>query len=869
MTENSSKKKRIFQIAKDLNISHTEIMEFLERTGEKVASHMSPVEPEVYDRILGEFAKERVIVERSRKEKARIDIQRARVRETKTTRFDKILSPAEQRLLEAEEKLKLQESREEAIRQKKIEEEKSAAEAVEAAKVEAEAAKAAKESEKARAETPSAAGNAKAGKPAPASRDEKKPDKHAGPRRDSKSITGQPLKPAAKAGDKESTQPKAKLKRIDMREIASKVNQGKKRHGKFKKVDPTKVKSAKKAMKQTLASMSGKDRKRRPTRGRDQHREEIVETEETTRQNIKVHEFISVSKLAAAMNISAMDVISTCMGMGIMVTINQRLDMETLSLITDELGFDIDSDNVLDDEKILEQISEESPGENLEKRPPIVTVMGHVDHGKTSLLDYIRSENVVGGESGGITQHIGAHEVELPGGEKITFLDTPGHAAFTAMRARGAQVTDIVVLIVSADDAVMPQTIEAINHSKAAGVSIIVAINKVDKPDADTERVKRELSEQNVLVEDWGGKYQCAEISAKTGQGVEELLEKILLESEMLDLKASKTARANGAVIESKLDRGLGPVATVLVQKGTIKIGDTFLCGSQIGRIRAMQNERGSNVKTAGPSDPVQIQGFDGVAQAGDRFIIFQDEREAKRISSERIRVKREVAQRQKSVSTLDEISRQIREGKVKHLSILVKADVDGSLEAIADTFYNLGTDEVAVNIIHRGVGMVSETDVLLAQASGAVIISFRVTTAVGAKLLAKNEKIEIRNYDVIYDAVNEIRLTLEGLLEPEKVETPLGVAEVRAVFKVPKFGFIAGCYMKEGKAVRAAYLRVIRDGEMIHEGTLTTLRRFKDDVKDVQEGFECGIGVENFKAFEEGDLIEVYEIKEVKRTLA
>lgn len=863
MTDSSSKKKRIFQIAKDLNISHTEIMEFLDRAGEKVASHMSPVEPDVYDRILGEFAKERVIVERSRKEKARIDIQRARVRETKTTRFDKILSPAEQRLLEEEEKLKLQASREEAIRQNLIDEEKSAADAAEAAKAEAEAAKAAIEDEKAIIEA------RKAGKPIPASRDEIKPDRYAGPRQDSKSKSRQTLKPAATAGDKASQQPKAKLKRIDMREIASKVNQGKKRHSKSKKVDSTKVKSAKKAMKQTLASMSGKDRKRRPTRSRDRQLEENVETEVTKRKIIKVHEFISVGKLAAAMDISSMDVISTCMAMGIMVTINQRLDMETLSLITDELGFDIDSDNLLDDEKILEQLAEDGADENLEKRPPIVTVMGHVDHGKTSLLDYIRSENVVAGESGGITQHIGAHEVELPGGEKITFLDTPGHAAFTAMRARGAQITDIVVLIVSADDAVMPQTIEAINHSKAAGVSIIVAINKIDKPDADAEKVKRELSEQNVLVEDWGGKYQCAEISAKTGQGVEELLEKILLESEMLDLKASKTAQANGTVIESKLDRGLGPVATVLVQKGTLKIGDTFLCGSQIGRIRAMQNERGSNIKTAEPSDPVQIQGFDGVAQAGDRFIVFQDEREAKRISSERIRVKREVAHRQKSVRTLDEISRLIREGEVKHLSILVKADVDGSLEAIADTFYNLGTDEVAVNIIHRGVGMVSETDVLLAQASGAVIIAFRVKTAVGAKLLAKNEKIEIRDYDVIYDAINEIKLTLEGLLEPEQVETPLGVAEVRAVFRVPKFGFIAGCYMKEGKAVRAAYLRVIRDGENIHEGTLTTLRRFKDDVKDVQEGFECGIGVENFKDFEEGDLIEVYEIKEVKRTLA
>ena len=578
---------------------------------------------------------------------------------------------------------------------------------------------------------------------------------------------------------------------------------------------------------------------------------------------------MSVAELATVMKVSAMEVISACMKLGIMVSINQRLDMPTLTIVAEDFGFDVDEDSILSDMLILEDMAAKETEAESVRRPPVVTVMGHVDHGKTTLLDNVRSSNVVAGESGGITQHIGAYEVTLSSGEHITFLDTPGHAAFTAMRARGAQITDIVVLIVAADDAVMPQTKEAIDHAKAAGVNLIVAINKIDKPEADVERVKRELSEHGVLVEDWGGKVQCAEISAKSGKGIPELMNKILLEAEMLDLTAVKDAPANGTVIESRLDRGLGAVATVLIQKGTLRRGDTFLSGNHSGRVRALQNERGMAVNEAYPSDPILIQGFAAVPQAGDRFIVFEDDKEAKRIGVERARIRQEMDRREKSVRTLDDISKEIQEGAVRQLPILLKADVDGSLEALRDSLSGMSTEEVSIDVIHHAVGNVSENDVLLAKASSAVIIAFRVKASPGAMELIKTEGVEIRNYDVIYDAVDEIKLALEGLLEPEKVETPLGVAEVRATFRVPKLGIIAGCYMKEGKAVREAYLRVTRNGELIHEGDVTSLRRFKDDVKEVQEGFECGIGVQGFTDFQEGDLLEIYEVKEVKRTLA
>ncbi|MCH7496476.1 MAG: translation initiation factor IF-2 [Candidatus Marinimicrobia bacterium] len=844
--EQASKKKRIFQIAKDLNISHTEIIDFLEREGVAVASHMSPVEPEVLERILGEFAKEMVIEDRKRKELARRGAELLRREDTGTkARFDRILSLEEQQKLEAQEAEVAKKALEEAAhiaQQELAETAGKAAPKSEPAEMAVTSPKA-EELESGPADAGTAPDGAEAG-----------------------------IKDALKGDSKIPTveTAKPKLKRIVISEIESKIAQGRQRlpGRKDKKEPAARSKSVEQTLRQTLASMSAREKKRRPPR-RERIEKDADAASAEGRTTIRIHEFMSVSELASAMDVSPMEVISSCLELGIMATINQRLDLETLTLLADVFEFAIQEEDVLNDDTILQEIASKTDSDGAVARPPVVTVMGHVDHGKTSLLDHIRSSEVAQGESGGITQHIGAYSVVLPDGQQITFLDTPGHEAFTAMRARGAQVTDIVILVVAADDAVMPQTIEAINHARAAGVHLVVAINKIDKPDADVERVKRELADQKVLVEDWGGKIQSAEVSAKMGTGIEDLLDKILLEAEILDLQANRDSAGVGTIIESKLDRGLGPVATVLVQSGTLRQGETFLCGSQIGRVRAMQDEHGVRVKQALPSDPVQVQGFERVPQAGDRFIVFEDEREAKRISMERSRLRREIEYRRKSIRTLDEISSQIATGAIRQLSILLKADVDGSLEALADSLQDLSTGEVAVDIIHRGVGMVSENDVLLATASGAVIIAFGVGTSPGAKVLAKKDKVDIRGYDIIYNAVSEIKLALEGLLEPEQVEETLGLAEVRAVFRVSGVGIVAGCYLKEGKAVRNALVRVKRDGELVHEGEIISLKRFKDDVKEVQEGFECGIGVEGFSDFEEGDTLELYEVKEVKRTLA
>ncbi|MBS1272336.1 MAG: Translation initiation factor IF-2 [Candidatus Marinimicrobia bacterium] len=475
---------------------------------------------------------------------------------------------------------------------------------------------------------------------------------------------------------------------------------------------------------------------------------------------------------------------------------------------------------------------------------------------------------MVAGEAGGITQHIGAYSVELDNDRQVTFLDTPGHEAFTAMRARGAQITDIVILIVAADDAVMPQTIEAINHSRAAGVPIVVAINKIDRPEADPERVRRELSEQEILVEDWGGKYQAIELSAKTGEGVDELLESLVLEADLLELKANPDTHARGVVVESNLDKGLGPVATVLVDKGTLKVGDNFVCGIHAGRVRAMHDERGNEVEKAGPAQPVRVLGFNDVPQAGDSFVVLEEEKDAKKISAERQKQRREHELRLNKLTTLDEISQQIKEGKVRELSVVIKGDADGSIEALSDSLQGLGTGEVAVNVVHKGVGMISESDVLLAVASDAIIIGFHVGTAPQAISLAKEENIEIRNYKVIYDAVNDLRLALEGLLEPEEREKTIGTIEVRDLFKVPKAGMVAGCYVSDGKITRDARAKVHRNNEIVFDGEVATLKRFKDDVKEVAEGYECGVSLEGFNDVEVGDEIEAYEIVTVKRTL-
>jgi translation initiation factor IF-2 len=555
------------------------------------------------------------------------------------------------------------------------------------------------------------------------------------------------------------------------------------------------------------------------------------------------------------------------MAWGVLATINQRLDWEVIELLAEEYDMVAEKISDIGEELYSFKESEEDLAHAIE-RAPVVTVMGHVDHGKTSLLDHIRDANVVAGESGGITQHIGAYKVELESGNHITFLDTPGHEAFTAMRARGAKVTDMVVLVVAANDGVMPQTIESIDHARAANVPLIIAINKTDLPDTDIDRIKRELSEHEVLVEDWGGKVQAVPISAKSGDGIEDLMNAVILESEVLELKANKDTLAKGTVIDSRLDKGHGAIATVLIQKGTLKIGDPFMCASYSGKVRALLNERGQRIQEAFPSDAIQVLGFDKVPQTADILSVVENERELKRISSERQRIKREIDQKKIGAQSLDAMSAMIKEGAIKNLPLIIKGDVDGSIEALSETLEKLSTDEVGIQIIHKAVGMISESDVLLAEASQAVIIGFNVQVSSNAKLQANQAGVEIRNYSIIYNAVEEIKLALEGLLEPDKIEEVVGRAEILTQFKIPKIGNIAGTKVVMGIINRGAKARVIHDDETIHEGNVTSLKRFKDDAKEVKEGLECGIGVDGVKTFNEGDIIEIFEIKTVKRTL-
>ena len=637
------------------------------------------------------------------------------------------------------------------------------------------------------------------------------------------------------------------------------------------KEEPTEA-DVQKQIRETLEKLQGKSKKGKGAKHRrdkrDIHRiqtERDFEQQEAESKILKVSEFVTVSEIATMMDIPVTQVISACMSLGLMVTMNQRLDAETLSIVADEFDYSLDFVGAEVEEAIHEQ---EDDIEGLKPRAPIVTVMGHVDHGKTSLLDYIREENVIAGESGGITQHIGAYGVVLKNGQKIAFLDTPGHEAFTAMRARGAQVTDLVIIVIAADDDVMPQTKEAISHAQAAGVPIVFAINKIDKPNANPEKIKEQLSQLNLLVEDWGGKIQSQEISAKTGQNVELLLEKVLLEAEMLDLKANPNKRAVGTVVEALLDKGRGYVSTILVQDGTLKIGDYMLAGKHSGKVKAMFDERGNTMKTAGPSSPVSILGLDGAPQAGDKFYIFEDEKEAKQIASKRSQLQREQSVRTQRHITLDEIGRRIALGDFKELNIILKGDVDGSVEALADSFQKLSTGEIQVNIIHRGVGAITESDVLLASASDAIIIGFNVRPSGNARTLADNEEIDIRTYSIIYDAINDLSDAMEGMLSPEMKEEILGNTEIREVFKISKIGTIAGCMVLTGKIQRNSKIRVIRDGVVIHSGDLSSLKRFKDDAKEVSKGYDCGLQIKNFNDIEVGDLIEAYHEVEIKKKL-
>ena len=631
-------------------------------------------------------------------------------------------------------------------------------------------------------------------------------------------------------------------------------------------------KDVKAAIKKTMLSMddtattnraSSRKKKRRE---REAEEERLEELRTLDKNIIRVNEFIAVSELANLMEVPVGDVISKCISLGLMVSINQRLDVETITLVADEFDFEVEFQKEYTSE-ILEDIVDEA--DELEPRSAVVTIMGHVDHGKTSLLDYIRRTNVVAGESGGITQHIGAYRVDIGDGKQITFLDTPGHEAFTAMRARGAQLTDIVVLVIAADDAVMPQTVEALNHAQAAGVPIIIAINKIDKPGANPEKIKQQMADRNVLVEDWGGKYQSVQLSAKSGLNVDLLLEKIILEADILDLKANPNRLTRGAVVETELDKGRGVTGTILVQKGTLKIGDPFVAGIHHGKVRAMFDERGNKVKEAPPSTPVLVLGFEGAPQAGDTFIVLDSEREAREISLKRQQLKREQDQKQIHHITLDELAKQISIGGVKELALIVKGDVDGSVEALSDSLMKLSNQEVIVRVIHKGVGGISESDVLLAAASNAIIIGFHVRPNINARKLAETQKVDIRLYSVIYNAISEVKSALEGLLSPLISEEVTGTIEIRDTFKVPKSGTVAGCYVLEGKITRNNKIRLIRDGIVVHEGGIGNLRRFKDDVKEVDAGYECGLNIENFNDIKVGDIIEAYKIVETKKTLA
>ncbi len=686
-------------------------------------------------------------------------------------------------------------------------------------------------------------------------------------------------KPKKKAKAESDSKPeKKKRRRISKvgpqdRQGASKRDsgRGRRKRSQIVKEEPS-AEEVQKQVRETLEKLQGKSSKGKAAKyrrdKRDQHRqksEDELAAIEAESKLLKVTEFVTASEVATMMNVSVTEIISACMSLGMMVTMNQRLDAETLTIVAEEFGYEVEFVTADIEEAI--EAPEDKP-EDLKPRAPIVTVMGHVDHGKTSLLDYIRNENVIAGESGGITQHIGAYGVTLESGQQIAFLDTPGHEAFTAMRARGAQVTDIAIIVVAADDDIMPQTKEAISHAQAAGVPIVFAINKIDKPTANPEKIKEGLANMNLLVEDWGGKIQSHDISAKTGEGVKELLEKVLLEAELLELKANPDKLSNGTVVEAFLDKGRGYVATILVQGGTLRVGDYVLAGKNSGKVKAMYDERGKDLEKAGPSRPVSILGLDGAPQAGDKFNVFEDEREAKQIAAKRTQLQREQSVRTQRHITLDEIGRRIALGEFQELNIILKGDVDGSVEALTDSFQKLSTEEIQVNIIHKGVGAITESDVLLATASDAIIIGFNVRPMGNARQLADKEEIDIRTYSIIYDAINDVRDAMEGMLSPEVKEEITGNAEVRETFKISKIGTIAGCMVTSGKIFRNSGIRLIRDGVVIYTGELSSLKRFKDDVKEVAKGYDCGMQIKNYNDLKEGDVIEAFQEVEVRKTL-
>ena len=775
---------RIFQLAKELNISHNDIVDFLKSKGISVTSHMSPIDGKTQQVVYTEFAKDRQSAERDRKEQVRKEIHDSKVvMETKSVKKFKIMSVQDQRQQDKVKKAKIKEQEQES-------------------------------------------------------------------------------KTSSSKAEKviEVKKPKKKLRKITLRD--SSTPQDKKENKKDKEAIK-KDTSAVKRLKKTLASMDSSPKKKSYKKAKKD-----IDVDNDSPRSIELAEYASIDEIAKVLDVSTSEVIGKCLQIGVLATVNQRLEWDIIELIAGEYDVSLSKyEEVVDDLFVMAHTDEELV--DATNRAPVVTIMGHVDHGKTSILDYIRETKVAAGESGGITQRVGAYQVDH-NGNKITFLDTPGHEAFTAMRARGAQSTDIVILVVAADDSVMPQTLEAINHSKAAEVPIVVAINKIDKPGSNPDTVKRELSEKDVLVEDWGGKIQSVNTSAITGEGIDALMEAILLEAEVLDLKANAKIECKGTVIDSKLDKGLGAIATVLIQKGTLKIGTPFICNNYPGKVRAIMNERGERIKTAGPSDAVQILGFDQVPQSGDIFAEVTNESDLKKIANERQRIKREIDLQMVQKTSLDSISAQIKEGDVNNLNIIIKADSDGSIEALIQSLEKINNEEVGVDIVHRGVGNVTESDVLLAQASKAVVIGFGVQVPSNTRLLANQSNVEIRAYNIIYQVVEDVKLAVEGLLRPDLVEEILGEAVVKESFKIPKIGFIAGSQVESGKITRDCFTRLIReDEELVSKGKIVSLKRFKDDVNSVDSGLECGIAIEGVKKYFPGDKIVAYKINEIKRKLS
>lgn len=849
MSKSKKKKDRIYRVAKEFHLSNEELIDFLKSHNFKVRNQMSQVTDKMYDLIKTHFAKEEV--EKAPKEsdfKKKLEekkIEEEARKQAIRQEIDDVIERSKGPIVEKKKKEKVEKEKPSLVEEKK-DTETEQKEGLKKIDKEKKKRVSIKKSQKEKEKEEVVA--------------EKKPKRHLKRRLVKKKPEVKKIEEAVgKKPVEEETKP---VKKKPEKEKRKKTKARKRK--KLVKIDKSEVEAS---IKKTFAKMSDTPKKRKYKKKKKTEQEEEV----SGKQILKTTEFATVSELANLTDVEPSEIISVCMSLGIMVTINQRLDRDTILMVADEFGYDVEFETEYGEDKVelLEEVEEED-SEYLEERPPVVTIMGHVDHGKTSLLDHMRQSNVITGESGGITQHIGAYEI-IHKKRKIVFLDTPGHEAFTAMRARGAKVTDIVVLIIAADDGVMPQTVEAINHARAAGesgVPIIVAINKIDRPDANPGDVRKQLSEHNILVEEWGGKVQDAEISAKTGEGVEQLLEKILLEAEMLELKANPKAKPKGVIIEAEMIKGKGVVSTVLINKGTLKVGDIFVAGQYNGRVRALYDENNKKVKKAWPSKPVQVIGFTGVPKAGDSFVVVDSEQEAKRICNKRQQLRREQNFRQIRRTTLDQISKEISEGKLKELSLLIKGDVDGSVEAIADSLMALSTDEVGVKIVHKGVGAIVESDVLLAETSNAVVIGFHVDINDKARELSREENVDIRRYEVIYDIVNDVKLALSGLLEPERNEENIGSAEIRKIYKSSKTGLIAGCYMIEGRAKRGSLVRLIRDQDVVYEGKVDSLKRFQDDVKEVDSGYECGIVLDAWDDIQVGDTMEFYKIVETARTL-